>query len=158
MLNICSWPLGRIFSCGTYYESQQRIFSWESIGCVIYVYVGIIIDLLMYVTCKQLLSSANIKINWLYLCCTEKQEAGQEMIEYPYMHRAYYWKNISVLTSNICSVNKNQKKKSIAPYSSDNEVYKSVGFIHLRAIIQITMHMRHDIILFYYSHSALFFF
>lgn len=159
MLNICSWPRGQTFSCYIHYESQQRIFPRESIKCFIRVYVGIIIDLLMYMTWNELLSTMNVKISWLYSYHTEKEEAGQEIIEYPYMHRAYYWKNISVLTSNICTVSiRSKKNKSILLYSSENDVHKNGIFINLRARIQTTMHMKHGIILFYYSHSAQFFF
>lgn len=38
----------------------------------------------------------------------------------------------------------------------NDEVHKNVIYIHLRARIQTTMHMKRDIILFYYSHSAQF--
>lgn len=116
MLNICSWPRGQTFSCYIHYESQQRIFPRESIKCFIRVYVGVIIDLLMYMTWNELLSTMNVKISWLYSYHAEKEEAGQEIIEYPYMHRAYYWKNISVLTSNICTVSIRSKKKIKAFY------------------------------------------
>lgn len=120
-----------------HYQSQQRIFPPESIMYVLHVYIGVIIDLLMYMTCNMLPCTMNVEISWLHAYNAFflfLKKAWREIIEYASIRWSYYWKKCVYI----------------------DEVHKNVIYIHLRARTQTTMHMKRDIILFYYSHSARF--